>query len=95
MTIQNPVHSTTTPNTSTTNRPTKRLMQEKAFYKLDAQGKSIRQTELIEIARGWEQQAKQSGQTYISWANTTVPVLPDVEGKITLRTFEITYGDPA
>lgn len=81
--------------TETKNRPTKRLVQEKAYYRQDATGRQIREVETVEITRGWDQVGKESGSPYISWANTTVPVFPDVDGKITLRTFDITYEDQA
>jgi hypothetical protein len=83
----------TTPNQETKNRPTKRLVQEKAFYKTDGNGRQVRQTETIEITRGWDEVGRDSGNPYISWAHTTVPVFPDVDGKIVLRTFDINYED--
>ena len=86
---------TDTNQTSTTskNRPTQRLVQEKAYYKTDGQGRQVREVENIEITRGWDQIGRDSGVPYISWANTTIPIFPDVDGKITLRTFQITYED--
>ena len=84
-----------TTTTETKNRPTKRLVQEKAFYKTDASGRQVREVENVEITRGWDQVGRDSGNPYISWANTTVPIFPDVDGKITLRTFEINYEDVA
>ena len=79
--------------TETKNRPTKRLVQEKAYYKTDASGRQVRETENVEVTRGWEQVGRESGKPYISWANTTVPVFPDVDGRIVLRTFDITYDN--
>ncbi len=79
--------------TQNSNRPTRRLIQEKAFYKFDANGNKHRETETIEISRGWDQVGKENGTPYISWANTTIPVLPDADGKIVLRTFEINYEE--
>ena len=83
--------TTTTQNQEAKKRPTKRLVQEKAFYRTDAQGRQIRQVEMVEITRGWDEIGRESGNPYISWAHTTVPIFPDVDGKITLRTFEINY----
>lgn len=80
-------------NTNPENRPTHRLIQEKAFFKIDANGRQTRDKETIEITRGWLQKAKESDIHYISWANTAIPVLPDIDGKTTLRTFEINYQD--
>ena len=74
-------------------RPTKRLVQEKAFYKTDGSGRQVRQTEMVEITRGWDEVGRENGTPYISWANTTQPIFPDVDGKITLRTFDIKYDD--
>lgn len=84
---------TNTTDQETRKRPTKRLVQEKAFYKTDVNGRQVRQTETIEITRGWDEVGRESGKSYVSWANTTIPVLPDVDGKITLRTFEINYDE--
>lgn len=80
---------------NTKRRPSKRLVQEKAYYKADSTGRVIRTTETLEITRGWDEVGKESGKPYISWAHTTIPVLPDIDGKITLRTFDITYEDKA
>ncbi|MEO9474613.1 MAG: hypothetical protein ABJG41_03750 [Cyclobacteriaceae bacterium] len=82
-----------TKNTQTKKRPTKRLVQEKAYYKTDSNGRQIRQTENVEITRGWDEVGRESGNPYISWALTTAPVFPDVDGKIILRTFDISYED--
>ncbi|MEP1782110.1 hypothetical protein [Reichenbachiella sp.] len=78
-------------NSNAKKKPTRRLVQEKAFYKTGPNGQQIRNTETIEISRGWDEVGRESGNPYISWANTTVPVLPDVDGRIVLRTFEINY----
>jgi len=80
-----------TQNQETKKRPTKRLVQEKAYFKTDGSGRQVRQTELVEITRGWDEVGRDSGNPYISWANTTVPIFPDVDGKIVLRTFDINY----
>ena len=80
-------------NSNSGRKPTRRLVQEKAFYKTGLNGKQIRDTETIEISRGWDEVGRDSGRPYVSWANTTVPVLPDVDGRIVLRTFEITYDE--
>lgn len=77
-------------NQETKNRPTHRLIQEKAFYRIDANGRQVRDKETIELARGWLQ-VSDNNVTYISWANSTIPVLPDVDGKIVRRAFEINY----
>ncbi|MFY0601648.1 MAG: hypothetical protein JXR03_18385 [Cyclobacteriaceae bacterium] len=80
-------------NSNTGKKPTRRLVQEKAFYRTDGNGRQVRQTETIEITRGWDEVGRESGAPYVSWANTTIPVLPDVDGRIVLRTFEITYNE--
>ena len=83
----------TTKTQTTGKKPTRRLIQEKAFYRTGGNGQQIRDRETIEISRGWDEVGRESGRPYVSWANTTVPVLPDVDGRIVLRTFEITYDE--
>ncbi|GEM_PF-3298004 len=83
----------TNKTTETKNRPTKRLVQEKAYYKTDAQGRQVRDIDTVEITRGWDQIGRESGNPYISWAITTVQITPDIDGKIKLITFDINYEE--
>ena len=69
-------------------KPDWRLVQDKAFYKI-TNGKQIRDTKIIEIAVGWNEVGQESGNSYISWADSVTPVLPDVDGRIVLRGFEV------
>ncbi len=78
-------------NKNTGRKPTRKLVQEKAYYKTVRNGQQKRTTEIIEITRGWDEVGQESGIPYISWADTTMPIMPDVDGRIVLRTFEITY----
>lgn len=71
--------------------PNWRLVQEKAYYKMDAQGRNVRTTVTIEIAVGWDEIGRDSGKPYISWSNSVVPVMPDVDGRVVLRAFQIEY----
>lgn len=73
--------------------PNWRLVQEKAYYKPDSQGRAVRCTDTIEIAVGWDEVGRESGKPYISWSNSVVPAMPDVDGRIVLRAFQITYDD--
>lgn len=80
-------------NTNDKKRPNWRLVQEKAFYKIGHQGQTARSTDTIEIAVGWDEVGRESGKPYISWSNSVVPAMPDVDGRIVLRAFQITYDD--
>ena len=80
----------TTPNTNNGNKPNWRLVQEKAYFRTGRNGQPIRETKSIEIAVGW-QKVSEKGNKYISWSDSVTPILPDVDGRIVTRAFEITY----
>lgn len=82
-----------TKNTNGNKKPNWRLVQDKAFYKTTSGGKQIRDTKIIEIAVGWNEVGQESGNPYISWSDSVTPVLPDVDGRIVLRSFEINYDE--
>ncbi|KAF2510347.1 hypothetical protein E0W72_07645 [Flavobacterium arcticum] len=86
----------TTQNTNTNinneNRPNWRLVQEKAYFKTGRNGQSTKETKTIELAVGWKK-TSEKGVHYISWSDSVIPVLPDVDGRIVTRAFEITYDD--
>lgn len=82
-----------TQSSNAENRPTHRLVQEKAYYRFDRNGNRQREIQQIELCRGWLQKAKDSDIHYISWENSTIPVLPDADGAIVRRTWEINYDD--
>ncbi|MDN5215557.1 hypothetical protein QQ020_26000 [Fulvivirgaceae bacterium BMA12] len=82
-----------TQNQDNGNNPRWRLVQQKAFYKIDASGRPIRSTKNIELAVGWDDIGRDSGKPYISWSDSVTPVLPDIDGRIILRAFEISYEE--
>ncbi|WP_442267630.1 hypothetical protein ACSIGC_08155 [Tenacibaculum sp. ZS6-P6] len=81
-----------TETTNNENKPNWRLVQEKAYYKTARNGQQVRETKNIELAVGW-QKANENGTNYISWSDSVIPVLPDVDGRIVTRAFEITYDN--
>ena len=80
----------TTQNTTNQNKPNWRLVQEKAYLKGGRNGQMLRETKTIELAVGW-QKASENGVNYISWSDSVIPVLPDIDGRIVTRAFEITH----
>ncbi|OIQ19309.1 MAG: hypothetical protein BM557_06285 [Flavobacterium sp. MedPE-SWcel] len=88
-TTQNTATST---NTENEKRPNWRLVQEKAYFKTARKGQSTKATKTIELAVGWKK-TSEKGINYISWSDSVIPVLPDVDGRIVTRAFEITYDN--
>lgn len=77
-----------TQHTDSKNTPNWKQVQEKAFYKVGRNGQQIREIKQIELAVGWEN-ISENGTKYISWSDSVIPVLPDVDGRIVMRSFEI------
>ncbi|MBI1183578.1 hypothetical protein GC194_04870 [bacterium] len=82
---------TTQTQTTEKKKPTWRLVQDKVFYKSGPLGQLVRDTSQIEVAVGWDETGRESRKPYISWSNSVVPVLPDVDGRIALRAFPINH----
>ena len=78
----------TNETTETKNTPDYKLVQEKAYLKMGPNGSLIRKSTTIDITVGWNQTSK-DGMPYISWADSVVPVEPDIDGRIKLVTFPI------
>ncbi|MEO9804792.1 MAG: hypothetical protein ABJF04_16165 [Reichenbachiella sp.] len=81
-----------TQNENTDNKPNWKLVQEKAYFGNDQSGRQIRKKKTIELAVGWEK-VSEKGNKYISWSDSVTPVLPDVDGRIVKRSFEISNED--
>ena len=81
-----------TTNTNNENKPNWRLVQEKAYYRIDKNGHPNRETKNIELAVGW-QKTSENGTNYISWSDSVTPVLADIDGRIVTRAFEIKYDN--
>ena len=79
-------------NTNNDNKPNWRLIQEKAYYKIGRSGQQTRETKNIELAVGW-QKTSENGTNYISWSDSVIPVLPDIDGRIVTRAFEIKHDN--
>ena len=82
-----------TQNPNSGKKPQWRLVQEKAYYRTGPNGQQIRSTKTIELAVGWNETGRESGNPYISWSDSVTPALPDVDGRIVLRAFEIQYEE--
>ncbi len=80
-----------TQNKDNGKNPRWRLVQQKAYNKIGANGQQIRSTKNIELAVGWDEIGRDSGRPYISWSDSVTPVLPDIDGRIVIRSFEIDY----
>ncbi len=82
-----------TQNPNKGRKPDWRTVQEKAYYRTGPNGQQIRCSQTIELAVGWNEIGQESGVPYISWADTVVPVFPDVDGRIVRRTFQIVHDE--
>ena len=69
-------------------KPNMKLVQEKAYNRIGANGQLNRQSKTIDITVGWTK-ISDAGNAYISWADSVVPVEPDIDGRIKLVTFAI------
>ena len=81
-----------TNNTNKENKPNWRLVQEKSYFKTGRNGQQTRETKNIELAVGW-QKTSDNGTNYTSWSDSVIPVLPDVDGRIVTRSFEIKHDN--
>ena len=74
--------------------PTWKLVQEKAYYGVQQDGRSMRKTKTLNITVGWDRTSK-DGMQYISFADSLQNITADVDGKIKLILFPITNNDQA
>ena len=81
-----------TQNTKNDNKPNWRLIQEKFYFRTGRNGQQVRETKNIELAVGW-QKTSENGTNYISWSDSVIPVLPDIDGRIVMRAFEIKHDN--
>ncbi len=78
----------TTNETKTGRKPDWKLVQEKAYHRVKNNGQLERKSTTIDIAVGWNETSR-DGMDYISWSDSVVPVMPDIDGRIKLVTFPI------
>lgn len=76
------------------NRPNWRLVQEKAYYSVNKNGERILKSQNQEITVGFNN-TSEKGLSYISLIDTTVPITPDVNGRVHLVLFPINGSEPA
>jgi len=74
--------------TNENQRPSWKLVQEKAYYTIKKEESRIRKTRNIDVTVGWDRESG-NGLSYISFADGVQSIEPDADGRVKLVLFPI------